>query len=219
MKALAEADGGLYLPNPEPQGPVEYVFVAMEPSLRGSVAQQRARIEAGVRNFTTDWGPHFAARWFLGPSYYITDLAKGGMSVARAKVDRIRRYDRWYPLLLEELDLVAAPDAKFFAFGDQVYGYLKQHPFPYPLMPLLHYSSQAAAHRDEGIRGHEIEFQEFKSSVTPERVLSAAEETLAAAGAPQWQRKQALARLAETGLSESLLKLIFNYKLAFEGVR
>jgi hypothetical protein len=46
MKTLAEADDGLYLPNPEPQEPVECVFVAMEPSLWESLADQRARIQA-----------------------------------------------------------------------------------------------------------------------------------------------------------------------------
>jgi hypothetical protein len=33
MKARSEADGDVFLPNPEPLGPVEYVFVCMEPSL------------------------------------------------------------------------------------------------------------------------------------------------------------------------------------------
>jgi hypothetical protein len=46
MKTLAEADDGLHLPNPEPQEPVECVFVAMEPSLWGPLADQRARIQA-----------------------------------------------------------------------------------------------------------------------------------------------------------------------------
>ncbi|MBD04581.1 MAG: hypothetical protein CME24_09585 [Gemmatimonadetes bacterium] len=31
----AEHDGSVYLPNPGPTGPVDYVFVAMEPSLGG----------------------------------------------------------------------------------------------------------------------------------------------------------------------------------------
>ena len=33
MKVLAEADGDLYVPNPEPLGPVDYFLIAMEPSL------------------------------------------------------------------------------------------------------------------------------------------------------------------------------------------
>ncbi len=33
MQILAEADGDMVLPNPAPLGPVEYVFICMEPSL------------------------------------------------------------------------------------------------------------------------------------------------------------------------------------------
>jgi hypothetical protein len=33
MKALAEADGDIYLPNAEPEGPADYVLICMEPSL------------------------------------------------------------------------------------------------------------------------------------------------------------------------------------------
>ena len=33
MRTLAEADGDVFLPNPEPSPPVEYVFICMEPSI------------------------------------------------------------------------------------------------------------------------------------------------------------------------------------------
>ena len=33
MKALAEADDNVFLPNSEPDGPVQYVLICMEPSL------------------------------------------------------------------------------------------------------------------------------------------------------------------------------------------
>ena len=54
MKALAKADGDVFLPNPEPEGSVQYVLICMEPSLRRwarSADLARSRVEAGFRNF------------------------------------------------------------------------------------------------------------------------------------------------------------------------
>jgi len=33
MRAHAEADGDVFLPSPEPEAPVQYVLICMEPSL------------------------------------------------------------------------------------------------------------------------------------------------------------------------------------------
>jgi hypothetical protein len=33
MKALAESEGDVYLPNPKPAGLVDYILICMEPSL------------------------------------------------------------------------------------------------------------------------------------------------------------------------------------------
>lgn len=52
MRRLAEAEGDVFLPNPEPTGPVHYVLICMEPSLGGASASEvRTRVEAGARNF------------------------------------------------------------------------------------------------------------------------------------------------------------------------
>src|SRR4051812_17984325 len=87
MKALAEADNRVFLPNPEPSGPVQYVLITMEPSLgwwaRGSADYARSRVEAGFRNFlysTEDFILHFCVRRYLcGTSerYHVTDFSKG----------------------------------------------------------------------------------------------------------------------------------------------
>ena len=117
MKVLAEADGDVFLPNPEPLGPVEYVFVCMEPSLgrwARSADEARAKVEAGFQNFLSsieDFILHCCMQQYLcAPTqrYHMTDLSKGAMLVERAGVARPQRYDRWYGLLVEELDLVAA---------------------------------------------------------------------------------------------------------------
>src|SRR6266542_3407833 len=77
MRALAEGDRDVFLPNPEPSGPVGHVFICMEPSLgRDSPDDVRKKVEAGARNFVNsmeDFILHFCARTYLGGTYHITD--------------------------------------------------------------------------------------------------------------------------------------------------
>jgi hypothetical protein len=141
MKVLAEADGDVFLPNPEPLGPVEYVFVCMEPSLgrwARSADEARSKVEAGCRNFISsieDFILHFCIQQYLcepTQRYHITDLSKGAMLVERAGVARTQRYDRWYGLLVEELDLVATSGAGIFAVSNAVAQHLERRAFPRP---------------------------------------------------------------------------------------
>src|SRR5262245_27273601 len=115
MRARAVADGDVFLPNPEPEGPVHHVPICMEPSLgrwARSADEARSKVTAGFRNFVSsieDFILHFSVRRYLcGPEqrYHITDLSKGAMLVGRAGLARAERYDRWYELLHEEIDLV-----------------------------------------------------------------------------------------------------------------
>jgi hypothetical protein len=227
MKVLAEADGDVFLPNPEPVGPVEYVFVCMEPSL-GRWArfadEARSKVEAGFRNFLSsieDFILHFCIQQYLcAPTqrYHITDLSKGAMSVERAGVARTQRYDRWYGLLVEELDLVATPGAGIFAVGNAVAQHLERRAFPRPFTKVLHYSGLAVRARAAGIVGHEDRFEAFRSSVSLKRVLATAEDVLMGSAVPASFRDETLTRLAKSQLSKSRQQLIFNYKLAFEAM-
>jgi hypothetical protein len=196
----------------------------MEPSLGSwahSPEEARAKVEAGFRNFVfsmEDFILHFSIRQYLcrpGQRYYMTDMAKGAMLVDRAAIDRIKRYDRWYPLLLEELDLVAAPRAQFFAVGGDVARYLSRRFFRRSLTKVIHYSGQAASARAAGIVGQEASFAQFRESVSLDRVLATAEEVLRES-VPATFQEETLARLARRQLSESQRQLIFNYKLGFE---
>lgn len=227
MKALAEADGDVFLPSPEPLGPVEYVFIGMEPSLgrwARNAADARSKVEAGFRNFISsveDFILHFCIQQYLcepTQRYHITDLSKGAMLVERAGVARIQRYDRWYGLLVEELNLVATSGAGIFAVGNAVAQYLQRRAFPRPFTKVIHYSGLAVRARAAGIVGHEDSFDEFRSSVSLERVLASAEDVLMASAVPAVFRDETLARLAKSQLSESRQQLIFNYKLAFEAM-
>jgi hypothetical protein len=225
MKVLAEADGDVYLPNAEPTGPAEYIFVCMEPSLgrwARSADEARSKVEAGFRNFIfsiEDFILHYCIQKYLcGPRqrYHITDLSKGAMLVERAGVARTQRYDRWYGLLVEELDLVAASGARIFAVGNAVARHLERRAFPRSFTRVIHYSGLAARARAAGIARHEDSFEEFRSSVSIGSVVSTARDVLMASSAPASFRDETLARLAKSQLSESRQQLIFNYKLAFE---
>jgi hypothetical protein len=227
MQVLAEADGDVFLPNPEPLGPVEYVFVCMEPSLSRwarSADEARSKVEAGFRNFLSsieDFILHFCIQQYLCAStqrYHITDLSKGAMLVERAGVARTQRYDRWYGLLVEELNLVTTPGAGIVAVGNAVAQHLERHAFPRPFTKVIHYSGLAARARAAGIVGHEDSFETFRSAVSLERVLVTAEDVLMASGVPASFRDETLARLAKSQLSASRQQLIFNYKLAFEAL-
>jgi hypothetical protein len=231
MKALAEADGDVFLPNPEPSGPVGHVFICMEPSLgwwSRDAEDAKAKIAAGFRNFVfLDHGTlalHFSIREYLcgpGERYYLTDISKGVMTVGRAGIDRTKRWDRWYPLLLEELNLVARPEANIFAVGGVVDGFLADRSFPRRLAKamhystIMHYSPVNVAHRKKRIAGHEADFEEFKRSLSVDRVLARAKEVMKESLPPSFT-DLALARLTPLHLFNSDLQLIFIYKLAFE---
>lgn len=210
MVTLAEADDDVFLPNPDPSGPVEHVFICMEPSLAGwarDAADARAKIRAGFRNFVfLDHGTlslHFSIREYLCrpmERYYITDISKGAMLVERAGVDRNERWARWYPLLLDELNLVARSEAHIFAVGERVNKFLSDCSFPSRLTKAIHYSTvmhyspQNVAHRKKRISGHESDFEEFKRSLSIDGVLARAKEVMTESLPPAF-RDLALARL------------------------
>jgi len=222
MRALAETDGDVFLPVPQPLGPVQYIFICMEPSLGGgSPEKARAEIEAGGRNFVNsieDFLFHLSIRRYLcKPSerYYVTDWSKGAMLVKAAGVDRARRYDNWYPLLLEEVDLVGTSDPRVFTVGRDVEWHLRRLAFPRHVTPVIHYSPQAGAARAASVVGHEQDYEQFRGSVSIEDVLATAREVLEPS-VPARIRDLTLARLERRQLTESQRKLIFSYKLAFE---
>jgi hypothetical protein len=216
------------MPNAEPSDPVDYVFIDQEPSLTEWALDEddaREKVKAGYRNYVAGilrprlggYGPHFAIEHYLceqGQEYFLTDISKGAMLVKEAEVERAKRWDKWYPLLLEEVRLVAKPGGGIFAFGNKVAEYLTLRHFPRPFTTVLHYSGVARSHRDACIKGREESFRQFETSITPELMLATAERVLQAI--PAVFRDEVLDRMAVKPLSESDLKLIFCYKLAFE---
>ena len=217
-----------YLPNLTPRGHVDYIFICMEPSLGrwaydpacGKATIEKARAEVrGVRNFTPGGDPamlYYAASEFLPTGRcYMTDISKGAMPITKANIDRTQRYNRWFPSLLKEISIVAASDAKFFAVGNAVEKQLDNYGFPYPFATVLHYSSLAQASRIRAVRGREESFEEFKLSMTRERLRKVAEDVFAASyDVPQAIRDDTL-REHDKLPSNSRMQLAFAYKLAF----
>lgn len=227
FRRLADAEGDVYLPNVEPVGPVDLILLAMEPSLgRWACTRQEAdaRITAGLRNFLwslEDFLLHYAARTVLGRNgrtYHVTDLSKGAMLVAKAGVDRARRYDRWYGLFLEEMNLLAHRGTIVCALGRQVADYLGSHHFPRQVVGLLHYSAQAALGRKRTLAGREAEFQRFASTVTLSDILREAHAIMEAAGISDGLRAEIMMRLGRSRLSDSRKGLLFIYTTRLEAL-
>lgn len=227
MRTLAESDGDVFLPNPEPNGPVDYILICMEPSLgrwARSPAEARRKVQEGFRNFLysmEDFILHFCARRYLcdaGERYHITDFSKGAMLVTHAAVDRQERYDRWYELLLAEIELVGTPQAGIVAVGSAVARHLERRGFPRPFTRIIHYSGQAAWARNEGIRGREQEFETFKASVSHADLITTARDVLEESDVPDDLRDATLTRLERQQLTPSRKRLMFSYKLAFEAL-
>ena len=102
MEARAEADGDVFLPNPTPERPVEYVLICMEPSpgpWARTPDEGKSRVKEGFRNLLSsleDFILHLCARRFPYSAverYHITDLSKGAMLVDHAGLERVERYD------------------------------------------------------------------------------------------------------------------------------
>ena len=172
MKTLAESDGDVYLPNPEPTSPVDYILICMEPSLghwARSEEQAEARVASAFRNFLAGIEPmllHFSVRRFLcekGQRYHITDFSKGVILVTHTGALRANRYKRWYALLQEEIDLITTPGARVIAVGNAVAEHLRRCEFPREVTPVIHYSPLASPARTARLQGHEDRFREFES--------------------------------------------------------
>ncbi|HEY1266712.1 MAG TPA: hypothetical protein VGH16_05610 [Candidatus Binatia bacterium] len=233
MKALADDDRTVFVPNPVPAAPVDYLFVCMEPSLgrwARSAVDARARLDEGFKNFLESVETsifHYCIRHYLCGSterYHLTDLSKGAMLVEDAGIARIQRYDRWYPLLQDEIELVASKDAMIIGVGGEVYRYLNEKSSGERvsgriLRTVMHYSDQAGRARSKGISGHEQEFEAFKNSVTLEDVRATAEDVIKDACVPPKIKERVLLRLKENCLTLSRQRLMFNYKMRFESLR
>jgi hypothetical protein len=223
FRAEAERDGDPYLPNVEPDGPVPYVFIAQEPSFgrwAGTKDEGRRRVAEGFRNFVADEHGdvvllHHAIRRYLATDrYLITDLSKGAMFVKDSDAEREARWERWFPMLRTELDVVG-PDARVYALGGKVERFLRKHGRSADEC-LMHYSVTAQRGRKLYGERHPDELAELRATVTLDDILQTAEQILAPI--PAESRDATLRGLRRVDLSQNYrYELLLAYKLAFEG--
>ena len=142
----------VFLPNVAPLGPVDFVLIGAEPSRDswGRTDEEACeKIAKGFRNFggCRRCEPlHYCVDEFLcrrSGNYYLTDLAKGAVSGTVSWQEGLQKYERWYGLLLEELALVAKPDAVIVSIGDRAAGFLIQRGLRGHIGKVPHYSGRS----------------------------------------------------------------------------
>ena len=206
---------GVYLPCVKPKNMVDYIFVGMEPSFGWAVSVEHGekKVEKGKKNFGafTSSGDatdpldllNLSIERFLlhqpGETYYLTDVSKGAMPVEMADIDRKQRYEEWYPLLLEEINIVGKQGAPIIAIGKQVKDFLRKNDLERRtgrhLYDVLHYSNQASRYRKTAAERDPEGFKAFKKAEFGE--------------GRRWAK----------GLSESKMQLIFTYKKQFDEIK
>ena len=212
----------VFLPNIPPKGPVDFVFVGMEPSY-DKYAKNRddaeRQISSGYRNFMyslEDFILHYCIRHYLcndGSQYYITDLSKGAMKTKIANKERRKRYQDWYPLLQKELSLVAKNTAKIIAIGQCVKQFLDdQGQIPTPIY-FPHYANTNNKWRKDYITNNhlELEFEKFKSKDAPSHpdILREAKTMMIEWEIPQSIIDNTINRLSKSNFTDSRYKLLF----------
>ena len=215
----------VYLPNLAPQGRVDFVLVAMEPSTGGGAGELKQGKAFSPKNFTgsvEDFTLHFCVKEYLCAgvkSYYLTDLSKGAMRTREAPHKREERYQEWYPLLLEELQLVAKPKAPIIAIGNDPYNFLNRKEMRCLKGPILHYSQQASGARRKIPSAHRERYCKFRTSVSWDGIEEIVRQVMDA-GELQDYIEGTLNRLRRgQRLTESRKMLMFTYKVQFERIR
>ena len=228
IECMIEEENTIFLPFLRPKGPVDFVLVGMESSLGGwapsgptEACEKRGQ---GMKHFAwsmEDFILHYCIRNYLcpgGETYYLTDLAKGAMFTKEAADGRRARYEKWYPILEEEIGLIAKPEAKIISIGTVVGTFLSAKALYRHAGTILHYSPQAARHR--GLEGKSCEeYKRFTSSVELCHVLQTAEKVLEKGEVCPSLKCEILKRLKKSELSDSRKRLMFNYKVRFDRIR
>ena len=144
----------VFLPNVAPLAPVDFVLIGSEPSRAGwapTDEEVQENIANGFRNFggCRRCEPlHYCVdRWLCqgSGSYYLTDLAKGAVFGPVPWPENWEKYERWYPLLVAELKLVAKPDATVISIGSSVGGFLVHRGLRGHIGRVPHYSGRSRA--------------------------------------------------------------------------
>ena len=213
-----------YLPNIEPDGKVDFVLVGMEPSGSAEESDPSVCREKPVcpKNFSCsveDFILHLCIREYLcsdGQKYHITDIAKGGMSTRQARETAGQRWEKWYPLLCQELELVAKPGAPVIAVGKGVGDFLKGKHTPHFKRSLLHFSNNANIARIIAPQLLYEQYKEFSTTLRWDDVVQNASDIMKDEKFDKWPAGT-LQRL-KGGETESRKMLMFTYKCQFAAI-
>lgn len=228
MNAQAIADGNLFMPSLAPTGPVDFIVVGQEPSLRRWPRNQdpMEMLRAGYRSIHPA-NVHFAIRKYLlspGERYCITDIAKGAMYGKTANTDaneREKRWARWWPLLQAEFARVSKSNTRMFALGDKVLGYLNRYRCRAIL--LRHYAAMERPNlREAAFAPYKGAFERFKATVSFDDVRATWQNVLDESVPSRFhdqERQYLIARWSSPYWAEVEVATIFIYKVAFESVR
>ena len=215
----------VYLPNLAPEDRVNFVLVAMEPSTGGGAGDLKQGKAFSPKNFTgsvEDFILHFCVKEYLcagGKTYYLTDLSKGAMLTRDATHEREERWQRWYALLQEELQLVAKPEAPVIAIGNDPYNFLNRKEMRCLKGQILHYSQQASGARRKLPCAHWEQYRKFRTSVFWADIEKVVRQVMDAGGLQDYI-EGTLNRLRHgQRLTESRKMLMFTYKIQFERIR
>ena len=212
-----------YVCNFIPPGPVDYVLIAMEPSTGGPRKMPAKHVAHSQidRNFSLsveDFILHFSIRQYLcqsGKTYHLTDLAKGGMKTKKAAVT-LQRYERWYPLLEEELRLLTKPEGtRIIAIGKTVEYFLSNKSLCKRVESVLHYTPTAAGHRKKAIEPWREHFQGFCQSFDKSAFEESIRDVLKDADMDSYIDCCRPKGRKPYELTESRMKLLFYYKNKF----
>ena len=225
FKAMVQKDNkkfGLkstYLRNFVPEASADFVLIAMEPS--GSPIE----FDPNARNFAysvEDFILHFCVKNYLckgTETYHFTDLSKGMLPVKMAKGGSKKRWERWYPLLEKELELVAESCAPIIAIGGQVEEFLGGEKAPKIAGRVLHYSKSASKYRKRIPCEHPDLYKKFAPTVSFDDITKTVEEVFSPSDL-NFHVEPTLKHLKSgSGLTESRKHLMFTYKMQFAEIR
>ena len=222
------------LRNIQPDGPADFILIAQEPAWGGQKKTGKCPPDWEFvkdrenRNFCGhiyDFMFHFCVRNYLcedGQTYYLTDLSKGAMSVKQAAATSRETYKRWYPLLVEELNLMAKPEGtRVIAIGKKVQAFLRRREeFP-AVEQVIHYANTATWAKIKAIQPHISEFPEFAKRLDFNDILDTTEKVLLRAGYSNSSREEKCQRFrrSKSHLTTARKKSIFYYKKRFEELK
>lgn len=221
------------LRNIQPDGPVDFILIAQEPSGGRSLTGDRPPDWECVkdrknRNFCGhkyDFMFQYCIRNYLcggSQTYYLTDLSKGAMPPKQAATTSRETHKRWYPLLVEELDLVAKPEGTcIIAIGKtKVHTFLRRRKEFEGIDWVYHLAPTANGARAKAIEPYLKEFAEFRETLNLDYILDTTEDVLYRVGYSEESRRKKLRELWKgSRLTDGDKKFVFYYKKRFEELK